>query len=45
MIALAVIASLLIIVFDAEVTRLIQLYVIGVFITSPLASWGWFVTG
>ena len=40
MIALAAIASLLIIVFDAEVTRLIQLYVIGVFISFTLSQAG-----
>jgi amino acid transporter len=39
-IALAAIASLLIIVFDAEVTRLIQLYVIGVFISFTLSQAG-----
>ena len=39
-IALAAIASLLIIVFDAEVTRLIQLYVIGVFISFTFSQAG-----
>ena len=39
-IALAVVASLLIIAFDAEVTRLIQLYVVGVFIDFTLSQFG-----
>jgi amino acid transporter len=39
-IALAVLASLLIVVFDAEVTRLIQLYVVGVFTSFTLSQTG-----
>ena len=39
-IALAVVASLLIIAFEAEVTRLIQLYVVGVFIDFTLSQFG-----
>ncbi|RPI24741.1 MAG: APC family permease, partial [Actinobacteria bacterium] len=37
---LALLASLLIIVFDAEVTRLIQLYVVGVFTSFTLSQAG-----
>ena len=39
-IALSVIASLLIIVFQASVTRLIPLYAIGVFLSFPLSQTG-----
>jgi amino acid transporter len=37
---LAVFASLLVVVFDAEVTRLIQLYVVGVFVSFTLSQFG-----
>ena len=37
---LALFASLLVIVFDAEVTRLIQLYVVGVFVSFTLSQFG-----
>lgn len=39
-ITLAVVASLLLIVFDAEVSRLIQLYVVGVFTAFTLSQTG-----
>lgn len=39
-VALAVIAGLLIVAFDAEVTRLIQLYVVGVFLSFTLSQTG-----
>jgi hypothetical protein len=39
-ILLAVLASLLLIVFQAEVSRLIQLYVVGVFTSFTLSQWG-----
>jgi amino acid transporter len=39
-IALAVVAALLLIVFDAEVSRLIQLYVVGVFTAFTLSQTG-----
>jgi amino acid transporter len=39
-VVLALLASLLIIVFDAEVTRLIQLYVVGVFTSFTLSQAG-----
>ncbi len=37
---LAVFSSLLIWLFDAEVTRLIQLYIVGVFVSFTLSQWG-----
>ena len=37
---LAVVASLLIVAFDAEVTRLIQLYILGVFLSFTLSQVG-----
>jgi amino acid transporter len=37
---LAVFSGLLIWVFDAEVTRLIQLYIVGVFLSFTLSQWG-----
>jgi amino acid transporter len=37
---LAGFASLLIWIFDAEVTRLIQLYIVGVFVSFTLSQWG-----
>ena len=37
---LAVVASLLIVAFDAEVTRLIQLYILGVFLAFTLSQAG-----
>jgi hypothetical protein len=47
-VVLAVLASLLIIVFDADVTKLIQLYVVGVFTSFTLSQSGmvkhWFRT-
>ncbi|UNX53378.1 APC family permease [Georgenia sp. TF02-10] len=39
-IALAVAAALLIVLFDAEVTRLIQLYIVGVFISFTVSQTG-----
>ena len=39
-VVLAVIAGLLVIVFHAELTRLIQLYVVGVFTAFTLSQWG-----
>lgn len=39
-VALAVFASLLVIAFDAEVTRLIQLYIVGVFVAFTLGQGG-----
>ena len=39
-VVLAIIASLLIIVFDASVTALIPLYAIGVFLSFSLSQWG-----
>ncbi|MEO6714294.1 MAG: APC family permease [Mycobacteriales bacterium] len=37
---LAGFASLLIVLFGAEVTRLIQLYIVGVFVSFTLSQWG-----
>lgn len=37
---LAALAGLLIWVFDAQVTRLIQLYIVGVFVSFTLGQWG-----
>jgi amino acid transporter len=37
---LGVLAGLLIVVFDASTTRLIQLYIIGVFVSFTLSQWG-----
>ncbi|HUR15434.1 MAG TPA: APC family permease [Mycobacteriales bacterium] len=37
---LALLASLLIVAFDADVTKLIQLYIIGVFVSFTLSQWG-----
>jgi hypothetical protein len=37
---LAGFASLLIVIFGAEVTRLIQLYIVGVFVSFTLSQWG-----
>src|SRR4029450_2433608 len=37
---LAAVASLLIVVFDAQVTRLIQLYILGVFLSFTLSQAG-----
>jgi amino acid transporter len=37
---LAIVASLLIVAFDAEVTRLIQLYILGVFLSFTLSQLG-----
>src|SRR4051794_38838186 len=39
-VALAAVASLLIVVFDAQVTRLIQLYILGVFLSFTLSQVG-----
>ena len=39
-ILLALTATLLIIAFDADVTKLIQLYIIGVFVSFTLSQWG-----
>ncbi|MGH2793216.1 MAG: APC family permease [Actinomycetota bacterium] len=39
-IVLAIVASLLIVIFDADVTRLIQLYVVGVFTSFTLSQSG-----
>ncbi len=39
-IALALLASLLIVAFDAEVTRLIQLYIVGVFVSFTVSQAG-----
>jgi amino acid transporter len=39
-VALAAVASLLIVVFDADVTRLIQLYILGVFLSFTLSQAG-----
>lgn len=44
-IILAVLAGLLIYVFDAELTRLIQLYLVGVFISFTLSQTGMVVRG
>jgi hypothetical protein len=37
---LALLATLLIVAFDADVTKLIQLYIIGVFVSFTLSQWG-----
>ena len=37
---LAAVAALLIVAFDAEVTRLIQLYILGVFLSFTLSQAG-----
>jgi hypothetical protein len=39
-VVLAVLAGLLIYAFDASTTRLIQLYIIGVFVSFTLSQWG-----
>jgi amino acid transporter len=39
-IVLAALASMLIVIFDAEVTKLIQLYLVGVFISFTLSQFG-----
>ena len=38
-------AVLLIVVFQADVTQLIQLYIIGVFTSFSIGQWGWCGTG
>jgi hypothetical protein len=37
---LALLATLLVVAFDADVTKLIQLYIIGVFVSFTLSQWG-----
>jgi amino acid transporter len=37
---LALLAVLLVVAFDADVTKLIQLYIIGVFVSFTLSQWG-----
>ncbi|WP_411156326.1 hypothetical protein [Nocardia beijingensis] len=44
-ILLAVVAGALIYAFDGSATRLIQLYIVGVFTPSPCARSGWSGTG
>ena len=39
-VVLAVMSVLLVVAFDADVTKLIQLYIIGVFISFTLSQWG-----
>ena len=42
---LALVAALLIVAFDANVTRLIQLYILGVFLSFTLSQAGWSAIG
>ncbi|MCU1600864.1 MAG: Amino acid/polyamine/organocation transporter, superfamily, partial [Frankiales bacterium] len=39
-VALALLSVLLVVAFDADVTKLIQLYIIGVFVSFTLSQWG-----